>query len=294
MLPESSSRVRWWDGLPFRLHAIPLVLGWAVIVGCVVGGFILLDNVAKSLAFGLCVASPVLILVMIHAVRLSRRKGAQETAYPARRGASFLRGWIASSLILAGLVLIFERLLFFVWCANPLSGALMFGVMTFGLDENMYVAGLFDLWTWHTVLAVPLFMLFLGWVFVPHLIYEGIGPIEAFRRSWRMVTGVRLRLLRTALKTLWMPILLGWVGLYCTVIPLWIPAVRGADLYLWAAGAVLLTTFFGPWFTMSLAEAYVRLKVEDDEEQRVIERQRNTQWFRREPENAASDPRDSV
>lgn len=288
MRPESTLRVR--PAGRFVSRNVPCVLAWAFAAGCIAGVFLRTQNVAKALAFGLCAASPALILVTVRAVRIFRGSAAEPST---RSGKAFLWGWLGSSLIVSSLVLIFERLLFFLWFANPLSGTLMFGVMTFGLDENMYIAGLFDLWTWHAVLAIPLFMVFLGWIFVPFLIHEGVGLRDAFHRSWRMVTGARLSLFRLALKTLWLPTLLAWAGLYCTVIPFWIPTVEGVHVYLWIAAGVLLSVAFGPWFTTSLAAAYVSLRVEDDEDERIAERHRSEQWFRRE-ENDRSGSREQV
>lgn len=261
----------------FKARPWPMILGWFFVAGAIGCGVLLCRHVSKGLVLGIGVSSPILVGLEVHA--LSRVRGERALV---RRASAKLRGWIFSSLTLFALAYAFDRLLLFLWVANPLSGALMFGIMTFGLDD-MYTAGLLDLWIWHTVLAVPLFMVLLGFVYTPLLQEDGVRPIASLRRIWRMVTGHRLLLFGIALKSLWLPTLLAVSALFSTVATRGVPALRLLPASLWFAGLCLLASVFGPWFSCTLAAAYVPLKEEDDEEQRRVDRRVNTQWFRREP-----------
>ena len=271
----------------FIKHPVGFILGWGIVCGAITGMILVMEHLSRGLLVGFCIGLPALIVMQIYAVRLAR--GGRVDSEPRRP----LRGLCrlgASWLIVAVVAFVFDRLILFTWVANPLSGAIMHGVTACGLDEYPYIAGMFDLWTWHAVLAVPLFLVFLGWIFVPHLIDEGIRPFAALRRSWRMVTGTRLGLFGIALKTFLFPSLLAWTALYLTVIPVWIPGLAGSHLFPYWAAVFLTAVLCGPWFTTSLAVAYVALKAEDDDDERRAERQRSARWFHREDDNH-SEPR---
>jgi hypothetical protein len=155
-------------------------------------------------------------------------------------------------------------LTFYTWFALPFSGTLMYVLYSYGIG-SMFLCGRLDLLIYAILLGIFAFMMTCGFLFAPVCaVLDSLGPMEAMRRSWRMVGGHRKKILRIAVTCFWLPISLALSAYFLSVLESTAATFRGLPAVLWIVSLVTIVAFFGPWFSGALTALFVPLKREED------------------------------
>jgi hypothetical protein len=239
---------------------LPLILGCAVAAGLVVLFVVLFpSDLSWGLQLGVILSAPVLLQVQRSAL-----KSLGEDESPAHRTRSSLRDWGSSFIAAAVIPTLFRIATWSIWFALPLTGALMYVFMTFGVAD-MFTSGRLDLLTSAVLFGSVSFMLTSGFLFAPICaVLDGIGPLEAIRRSLRMAGGHRKTILRIAFTCFWLPISLSLSAYFLSVLRTAAAVFRGLPAVLWIVSLVTVVLFYGPWFSGALMALFVPLKREED------------------------------
>jgi hypothetical protein len=259
----------------FLRRPVPLILGWAVAAGLVVLLIILFpSSLSMGLHLGAILSAPVLLWVQLVVLK---SLDADESAN--RHAGGSLRSWGSSFMVAAVIVTLFRVTTWCVWVAVPLTGAVMYTFMAFGVGD-MFLCGRLDLLASAVVFGAVGFMMTCGLLFAPMCAaQDSRGMFDAIRRSWRMASGHRRTILRIAVTCFWFPVSLSLSAYFLSVLRTAAAVFRGLPAVLWLVSLLTVVLFLGPWFSGALAAAFVPLKAEEDEYVRRREERRATLGF---------------
>jgi hypothetical protein len=238
----------------------PLIAGWAVAAG-ITALFVLAipQDLSSALQLGGSLGGLALLWAQLDALKAL---GADASAR--RRPANVRRDWASAFVPMIVAPLVFRLLTWAMWYAVPLTGALMYALMTFGVAD-MFTCGRLDLLVSAIVFGAGGFMMTCGFLFAPACaVLDSIGPFEALRRSWRMSGGHRLTILRILSRCFWLPVTLFLSAYVLSVLRTAAFTFRGLPAILWSVALASIVLFFGPWATASMTALMVPLKREED------------------------------
>ena len=160
---------------------------------------------------------------------------------------------------------LFRVVVWCLWVAVPLSGAVMYAFMTFGVGD-MFLCGRLDLLVSAIVFGTVGFVMTCGLLFAPMCaVQDSRGLFDAIRRSWRMANGRRWTILRIAVTCFWFPVSVSLSAYFLSVLRTAAAVFRGLPAVLWLVSLLTVVLFLGPWFSGALTAAFVPLKAEEDE-----------------------------
>ena len=245
----------------FLRRPLPLILGWAVAAGLVVLLIILFpSDLSTGLHVGAILSAPVLLWVQLVVLK------SLDADKPGKlRAGGSLRDWGSAFMVAAAIATLFRAATWCLWVAVPLTGAVMYAFMTFGVGD-MFLCGRLDLLVSAIVFGTVGFMMVSGLLFAPICAVQDCrGLFDAMRRSWRMASGRRRTILRIAVTCFWLPVILSLSAYFLSVLRTAAAMFRGLPAVLWLVSLLTVVLFLGPWFSGALAAAFVPLKAEEDE-----------------------------
>jgi len=189
-------------------------------------------------------------------------------------GSSHVRTAVAILIGLGVISCVFRFATFYTWFAMPLSGAFAYAFVTFEARDFL-AAGRLDMLTGAAIYGLVGFGLAVGFIYAPlRAIHDGVGPIAALRRSWRMVAGRRWLLLKIFASCLGLPAALCVAGFALSYAHFSIAHFAGPQAILWCVAACSVVLFFGPWLSSTLAVLYVPLKLQHERQQARLAQRR--------------------
>ncbi|TFH07157.1 MAG: hypothetical protein E4H08_09965 [Candidatus Atribacteria bacterium] len=259
-----------------RQHPLPLILGWALAAGAVVlSVFLLPANLSLGLQLGAIVGAPALLWTQLIVLRVL---APTEPKRP--RMAGKLKDWLSAFAASAAVPTLFRTATWWIWAAVPLTGGLMYGLYAWGFG-NMFASGRMDLFISAVLFSNAGFMISCGLFFAPLCaMQDSKGPFDAIRRSWRMASGHRLKILAIAAICFWLPVTLFLAAYFLSLLRHAAAVFEGLPAMLWTISAVVVVLFSGPWFSGAITALHVPLKEEEDTFELRRENYRRTSYFR--------------
>jgi len=169
-----------------------------------------------------------------------------------------LRSWLVAGAVFPCIIFLFLAGVYYLTLAFPLSGSLTYLFVTLGTD--ILVGGWFDLLTVRLLMAVLMFLLCLGWVYVPILaVRDAAGVIGSLGRSWRMVHGHRARLFAHCIRALGLPLAASLVATVLGILQFAQPLAGPTAQWIGVAALLVLVVWGGPRLIKALMQEYPSL-----------------------------------
>ena len=244
----------------FLRRPLPLLLAWFVTTGISVGLFVVIpQDLSSALQMGTALGWIALVWAQLDLLRfLGADVAAPGPAKP------LLARWGSLGIAVAVLPTVFRVLTFALWYAVPLTGGIMYMLVTFGVAD-MYVSGRLDLLTSAILFGFGAFMLTCGFGFAPVCSsLDRIGPLEALRRSWRIAGGHRIKILAIATATMSIPVAVAISAYHISILQTAQATFQGLPAVLWTISLAGLALFFGPWLTAAMTVLFIPLKGEEN------------------------------
>ena len=244
----------------FLQRPLPLILGWAISASCVVLFVILFpSNLSLGLQLGAIASAPVLLWVQLVVLK---SLGKDDSEGYQTRGS--LLDWGSSFIASAVIPTLFRTVTWWLWVALPFSGGLMYAFMSWGVG-GMFLCGRLDLLVFAILCGVAGFVVSSGLLFAPLCaIKDTKGPFDAMKRSWRMASGHRMKILRIAAICFWFPVGFFLSAYFLSVLRTTGAVFHGLPAVLWTISLITVVLFLGPWFSGALTALFVPLKAEED------------------------------
>jgi hypothetical protein len=244
----------------FRRRPLRLILSWGAAVGATALFVSLIPaDLSSALQVGASIGGMAILWAQLDLLRALR-----EDISEAHRSAKTLRDWAWAFVPAIVAPALFRLLTWSVWFAVPFTGVLMYAFFSYGFGD-MFLCGRLDLLTSAILFGFAGFMMTCGLLFAPLCaVVDRIGPLEALRRSWRMVGGHRLKILGISAACLSLPIATSLAAYYISILEARGMTFRGLPAVLWTASAASVALFFGPWLTASVTILLIPLKREEN------------------------------